>query len=616
MAKKKHRSVVSTEEEVLTLCEVLAKAPEIGFDTESSGAGLVGDKFMNVEKSTMVGFSLACDRYLLPPSFVDRYKVDTVVDESLVSWYVPTGHYKDNLTFNHILKVLDVVKGHPKVWAHNWKHDIKVVSDYLHKELWYPQGLRDSQITSWLGPVADKPYGLKKLARTVLGLTEDQVVDFDGATSGKPFHMLTPVMGAPYARQDAEITLMLGRKTETGIPSDVLSWEHRAIPAIAAMERRGISFDFEAIPVLSDYLESEVNRLERKWYSFVPGVDYHSNKQVADFFFGTGLWRSDLAEKTSTGGYSVNAHGVKKQLDNLRSGPGRDCAAILTELRLYSKLLSTYTWSVAEKANQYPDRRLRPSYSQTGTETGRLSSSYPNGQNFPSRGEVAKRVQTLFCAAPGNLLVSADFSQIEYRILAHMCGGELARAYQEGLDMHQKTGELLGLSRHEGKTMNFALVYGRSPQAVAGDLNVTVEEAEKFIKSYFEKIPETRTIKNEILAATKAEGASTTLTGRKRYFLEAKERGYMLRSEQRQAFNAVIQGTAADICKRAMVLAHEAGLPMNNQIHDDIRLECPATDAKDMARELQRIMESSYELSVPLKADPVIGKNWKELKDE
>jgi DNA polymerase-1 len=276
--------------------------------------------------------------------------------------------------------------------------------------------------------------------------------------------------------------------------------------------------------------------------------------------------------------------------------------------------------------------RVHTSYSQTGSVTGRLSSNNPNLQNIPTRTETGQRVRTGFIAEEGNVLLSVDYSQVELRIVAHMAGDQaMLEAFRQGQDIHTTTAaaiygvplaEVTKDMRRHAKAINFGLIYGMSAFGLTRRTELTLAESEKFVKVYFERFPGVKKYLDDTRRLAAEQGYVTTLLGRRRYFpaLQGSLNQQLRQREEREAINAPIQGTAADIMKIAMLKIPDAlklaGLQgqMLLQVHDEIVLECPQSELEKTAQVVQRTMEEAYPLSIPLSTEARAGKSWGAMK--
>ena len=332
----------------------------------------------------------------------------------------------------------------------------------------------------------------------------------------------------------------------------------------------------------------------------------------------------DKGNKTASGHYSTAA-GV---LDEL-SGKHPVVDWVL-EHRELSKFKSTYVDALPAAVDS--NGRVHTSYSQTGAVTGRLSSNNPNLQNIPIRSETGRRVRNGFIAGKGNVLLSVDYSQIELRIGAHMAQDEgMLAAFRAGEDIHTTTARAIygagpeavtkNMRRH-AKAINFGLIYGMSVFGLTRTTDLTLAEAENFVKAYFQKFPGIKKYLDGIRRQAASQGYVETLLGRRRYFpaLQSKQNVQIKNREEREAINAPIQGTAADIMKIAMLrippALKEAGLKgkMLLQVHDELVLECPKSELKETARVVQEAMTNAYQLDIPLSTEASFGENWGDTK--
>jgi DNA polymerase-1 len=303
----------------------------------------------------------------------------------------------------------------------------------------------------------------------------------------------------------------------------------------------------------------------------------------------------------------------------------------MLDYRELSKIKSTYTDALPLQVNPLTGR-VHTSYNQAGAVTGRLASTEPNLQNIPIRSELGRKVRHAFIASPGNLLLGVDYSQVELRIVAHIANDEaMLKAFREGQDIHTTTAaSILGLQlgqvtadhRRNAKAINFGLIYGMSPFGLTRTTDLTLAEAEDFVKAYFNQFPGVRAYIENTKKLAAEQGYIETLLGRRRYFPALKDgTNYILRSRlERESINSPIQGTAADIMKLAMLRIAEA-LPkaklqgqMLLQVHDELVLEVPEDEIEETAKLVSKEMTGAYELKVPLATEVKWGKNWGAMK--
>ena len=333
----------------------------------------------------------------------------------------------------------------------------------------------------------------------------------------------------------------------------------------------------------------------------------------------------DKNKKTATGFYSTSADILEALRDK------HPILEWILENRELSKLKSTYVDALPAAVDSNTGR-VHTSYSQIGAVTGRLSSNNPNLQNIPIRTETGRRVRNGFIADKGNLLLSVDYSQIELRIVAHMAEDEaMLKAFRAGEDIHATTAaaiydidldKVTKEMRRHAKAINFGLIYGMSAFGLARSTELTLSEAEAFVKAYFEKFPGVKKYLDGIRRQAAEIGYVETLLGRKRYFpaLQGKINVQLKNREEREAINAPIQGTAADIMKLAMLkipsALKAAGLKgkMLLQVHDELVLECPKNELEKTARLVQKTMAEAYPMSIPLSTEARAGQSWGEMQ--
>jgi DNA polymerase I len=395
------------------------------------------------------------------------------------------------------------------------------------------------------------------------------------------------------------------------------------VPVLIQMEREGISLDRTFFAKFSKEMGERLAEIEKQVYDAVGyPFNLNSTQQLSKVLFDTlKLEPPDKNKKTSSGHYSTSA----AVLDEL-SGK-HPVVDTLLEYRELSKLKSTYLDSLPLQINPKTNR-VHTSYSQTGTTTGRLASSNPNLQNIPTRTEIGRKVRLGFTAAPGHVLLSVDYSQIELRIVAHMSGDEsMLDAFRAGQDIHAATAAAIyGVpldqvtkdQRRHAKAINFGLIYGMSAFGLSRSTDLTLGEAENFVKDYFQHFPGVKAYLDGIRVLAALQGYVETMLGRRRYFpnLANPANVAMRNREEREAINAPIQGTAADIMKLAMIglapALKQAGLSakMLLQVHDELVLEVSEQELKETVRVVHREMENAAILSIPLLTEARSGVNW------
>jgi DNA polymerase-1 len=470
-------------------------------------------------------------------------------------------------------------------------------------------------------------HGMDELALRHLGHTALAFKDLCGTGKKAISFAEVPLDRAcEYAAEDAEVTWRLHRLLKPRLPEEAATRVYERVdrplvPVVAQMERHGIKVDRERLAGLSAAFAEEIGKLEGEIHTLAGGpFTIGSPKQLGEILFDKLGFKG--GKKGKTGQYSTD----QSVLERL-SGEGAGIADKVLEWRQLSKLRSTYTEALQAAIN--PDSgRVHTSYSLVGAQTGRLSSTEPNLQNIPIRSEIGRQIRDAFVAEPGNVLLAADYSQIELRLAAHMADvPALKEAFAAGEDIHARTamemfGEVNRDTRGRAKTINFAILYGISRWGLAGRLGTSSDEAQAMIDRYFERFPGIRRYIHETLESVKTTGHSETLFGRKCWFprINSSNPNERMGSE-RAAINAPIQGTSADIIKRAMVrmmpALEAAGLGhvrMLLQVHDELVFELPEADVAAASAVIRTVMAGAAEpavpLSVPLGVEIGHGISW------
>jgi DNA polymerase-1 len=436
---------------------------------------------------------------------------------------------------------------------------------------------------------------------------------------------------ARYAVDDAVIVLLLkplldGELKEVKSQELFYQIEMPLIPVLAAMEMVGIGLDKEFLAEMSLQLESDLRALEKEIYQAV-GYEFNLNspKQLSEALFTSlGLAPPGRGGKTASGYYSTAAD-VLESLKKDHQVPGK-----VLEYREYAKLKSTYVDALQEQVNSVTNR-VHTSYNQTGSVTGRIASSDPNLQNIPIRKDLGRLVRQGFVPTPGWTLIAVDYSQIELRVAAHMAQDQgMLKAFQDGLDIHAATAaaihdlpleEVTPEQRYEAKAINFGLIYGMSAYGLTQTTDLTLAEAENFVETYFQRFPGIKDYLDRIKEQAREKGFVETLLGRKRYFprLATTSDYNTRRREEREAINAPIQGTAADIMKLAMIAVYEKLAESKLkarillQVHDELVLEAPENEIGPTINLVQSAMEDVYSLDIPLTTEAKFGPNWGQM---
>jgi DNA polymerase-1 len=490
----------------------------------------------------------------------------------------------------------------------------------------------DAQLMSYALDAGRNAHGLDALAERWLGHANQTHGDLIGSGKAKlAFDQVAIDKATAYSAEDADVILRLWRVLKPRLVAERMTsvyetLERPLISVLARMERRGISIDRQVLSRLSGEFAQTAARVEAELQELAgEPINVGSPKQIGDILFGkmgiTG------GTKTKTGAWSTSA----QVLDELAE-QGHEFPKKILEWRQVSKLKSTYTDALP--AYVHPQtHRVHTTYALAATTTGRLSSNEPNLQNIPVRTEDGRKIRRAFIASPGHKLVSADYSQIELRLLAEIADiPVLKQAFREGLDIHAMTAsEMFGVPvkdmpaevRRRAKAINFGIIYGISAFGLANQLGIAREEAGAYIKKYFERFPGIRAYMDATRDFCRAHGYVETLFGRKCHYPDIKASNASVRSfNERAAINARLQGTAADIIRRAMVRMEDAlaekklSAQMLLQVHDELIFEVPDDEVAATLPVVQHVMQDApfpaVLLSVPLHVDARAANNWDE----
>ena len=470
-------------------------------------------------------------------------------------------------------------------------------------------------------------HGMDELAERHLGHTCISFKELCGTgRKAIPFAEVPLDKATEYAAEDADVTWRLHAHLKRRLPVEggtrvYERVDRPLVPVVAGMERHGIKVDRARLARLSEEFATETTRLEGEIHR-IAGQEFTvgSPKQLGDILFDKMGFKG--GKKGKSGQYSTDQSVLEKL-----SGEGAEIADKVLEWRQLAKLKSTYTDALQEAINPETGR-VHTSYSLVGAQTGRLSSTDPNLQNIPIRTEIGRQIRDAFVAEEGNVLLAADYSQIELRLAAHMADvGPLKEAFAQGEDIHSRTatemfGEVTRDTRARAKTINFAILYGISRWGLAGRLGVEPDEAQAMIDTYFQRFPGIQKYILHTLERVRETGYSETLFGRKTWFPRINSKNQAERQgSERAAINAPIQGTSADIIKRAMVRMNPAlqaaGLGhvrMLLQVHDELVFELPEGDVEAASRVIEQVMagaaQPAVDLSVPLGVEIGTGKSW------
>ncbi len=584
---------------IARLKEVLAEAKgEIAFDAEAAGG--------NALTATIVGIALCAEKGKAS--------------------YVPVAHAGEGSAVrpekDRVLHEVGELLSHEDVAkiGHNLKFGLMLVG---REGIEVRGRLYDTMIASWLLNPNKASHSLEEVSFEYLSKRKISLPEV--LKKRASFAEVKIEEAAAYAAENAALSyelkeVLFEKIRDEGLEKVYFDIEMPLIGVLIELEEAGIRIDSGLLQGMSREMEKEIESIQQRIF-FLSGEEFNINspKQLSRILFQTlGL---SPTKKTKTG-YSTGMD-VLEELAEFHELPQE-----VLHYRSLAKLKTTYLDVLPGLVNPETGR-LHTSFNQTATATGRLSSSEPNLQNIPIRGEWGKRIRQAFIAGEGNLLLSADYSQVELRVLAHLSGDEgLIAAFKGDLDIHSRTAaELFGVPldrvtaemRRTAKTVNFGVIYGISAFGLSETLNIGREDAKKYISRYFDRHPGVREYADRVIAGAAASGHVTTLFGRRRPVPEMMSHNRNTRQlAERLAVNSPIQGTAADIIKLAMInisarLKRESlGARMILQVHDELLFEMPEGDLEKMKGLVKEEMEGAVSLSVPVKVEIGHGKNWGE----
>ena len=615
--------IVREQAQLDELVAVLNNAEMIAFDTETTSIDPMSAK--------LVGVSLAvgADRgYYVPVGHkVANGQMSMFGETSVEPIQLPLDMVIDALSTP--LEDLSILKT-----AHNAVYDVMILRRYGIEVA--PISF-DSMLAEWLCNPISKSLGLKALVWNELKIVMTDISELIGkGKKQKTMDLVDIDEAAPYAAADAAMTWRLSGQLERRLRSSRLdelykSLEMPLIPIICDMQYKGATLDVQHLHGMSERLKGWLGKLEASVYECdgIGKFKINSTKQLNEVLFDK-LKLPVEGLKTTKFGYSTDA----ETLELLRNE--HPIIDLIVKYRELFKLKSTYVDALPELVNERTGR-LHTSYNQTGSATGRFSSSNPNLQNIPIRTEVGREVRRAFVAPPGYVLLAVDYSQIELRVMAHISEDEtLIDAFDRGLDIHQATAATVnGIDpadvtyeqRNFAKRVNFGLMYGMGAFRLARDSDLNLAEAENFITTYFERMPGVENYIKETKAFVWENGFTETLYGRRRIYPAIKSNGNRrsTAAEERAAINMPIQGTAADILKQSMInlqgrlakARYEAAMIL--QVHDELVLEVREDDLAEVSSLVVETMESAFPdgkpLRVPLQANASYGRNWRDMEE-
>lgn len=587
--------IVASRPELDAMIAAIAAAGSFAFDTESSSTDPMA--------AELAGLSFAID--------------------DGAGWYIPVGHAAGpQLPLEEVMAAVRPLFTAPNLrrCAHNANYDLTLLANYGID----PYGVIDHDTMIAAHLLGKNRLGLKPIALEILGREMTEITDLIGkGRSQKTFNEVDIAAGASYAAADADCTLQLRRRFEPpleqqGLARLLADVELPLVPVLVEMQRAGVKLDAGILHEMSRDLNSQLEQIQTDLFQDIGhSVNINSPRQLSDLLFGElGLPKT----RRTKSGYSTDANSLES-LKGLHPVVDK-----ILDYRQVAKLKSTYVDALPEMVNPRTGR-IHTSYHQTGSATGRISSSDPNLQNIPVRTEAGRQVRRAFVADAGCQLLSADYSQIELRVLAHLSQDpSLLEAFRRGEDIHAATASQMfsvpisqvdSEQRRIAKVLNFGVIYGLGPHGISQQTGFSREEGRHFIDTYLSRYPRINGYLETVKEQTRGTLYAETLLGRRRYLPDIQAANHNTRAAaERMAVNMPIQGTAADIMKKAM--ANVRARMINNamrskmilQVHDELVFEVPDHEMDAMTALARDEMPAALDLDVTLKVDVKHGYSW------
>ena len=596
---------VLDKDALLKVCEEINQSNVFAIDTETDSLDTKTTKLLGISLSTKLG----------------------------EGFYIPFGHNYDEAPEQISLSIAEeilgpvIVANQNKLVGQNLKFDLPVlrrhgfsVNDFL----------ADTMLLSYVFNSTGSRHGLDYLAKNYLDYEPTKFDEVVG--TGKKricFSEVDLEIATEYAAEDADITLRLFKyfsdklAKEKSLNNLLETIEKPALNALLKIETNGVKIDQNFLESYSKELSLRIDKLQKQAYK-IAGEEFNldSPKQLLEILFNKlGL---PILKKTPKGQPSTNEETL------VRLSEEYELPKVILEYRGLAKLKSTYTDSLVKMIHNQTNR-VHTSYQQAVTSTGRLSSTEPNLQNIPIKTEEGRKIRQAFIAEPGNIIISADYSQIELRIMAHLSEDKnLTRAFKEGLDVHASTAseifsipidEVSSDHRRKAKAINFGLMYGMSAFGLTRQLGIPRQDAQQYLDSYFDKYQGVNAYMESIRGEAKAKGYVETVMGRRVHVPEINSgNGLRRQAAERAAINGPLQGSAADIIKKAMIDVYHwiedsdfsNEIKMIMQVHDELVFEVKKSKAKNHQDQIVSLMENTFNLSVPLIVEAEAGNNWNE----
>jgi DNA polymerase I len=591
--------VVHTVDEVIALAQKVLRNGMVSIDTETTSTA--------PRSARLVGITVA-------------------IDEK-EAWYIPVGHSRgENVSLDETLAALRPMIESPDIVkiGQNLKYDIQIFRNYgiTMRGIGF-----DCMVAAYLLDPGKRQFGLERLAVDLLHLKTIPIDSLIG--KGKTqisFAEVSIADAARYSGEDVVLPILLKKLLdpqleERGLAGLFKEIEMPLVEVLAELEWNGILIDTGLLRELSEKYTLRIGEISREIYELA-GTEFNLNspKQVSDVLFG--LLKIPHSKKTKVGSFETNVDVLEKLA---REHP---IAQKILDHREIQKLLSTYIDALPSAVNTRTGR-IHTSFNQTIAITGRLSSTDPNLQNIPVRTDAGRQIREAFIAPEGCVLVSADYSQVELRLLAHLSKDAfLTNAFLEDKDIHTQTASVIYGTfpemvtpemRRAAKTINFGLMYGMGPINLSRQLGISFAEAGAFIDTYFQQFPSIKGYIESSIAKARDLGFTETMLGRRRYLPDINAQNRNVReAAERTAINTPVQGTAADIIKIAMIAIQKdisgkfPGAKMLLQVHDELVFEVPENEEKQFSAWAMEKMSGALKLDVPLKVDAGTGKNWSE----
>ncbi len=614
---EKHYELVQDEAALQRWVNIIREKGRFAFDTETNGLNPVFDE--------IVGFSLATDEGIA--CYVPLRHKAAAAGRNMDLFVAPEQEEIKQLPIETVAKYMAPLMAAKSILkiGHNIKFDMHFFAQVIGENAPF-EPVEDTAVLSYDLDSSEHGHGMDELAEKFLDYKTIHYEDVCGTGKDKVAFDRAPLEKAcEYAAEDADVTLRLYNIFKPRLIAEhkISVYENFDRPLIAIlkqMEQNGIMVDAQALVNLSKEFESRLKTYEQEIYKLA-GEEFNigSPKQIGEILFGK---LGAKGKKTPTGAWQTGAD-ILEEL----AVDGNALAARILDWRGISKLKSTYTDALLGLLDK--NNRVHTTFSQVVANTGRLASSNPNLQNIPIRSEEGKKIRAGFIAKPGCKIIASDYSQVELRLLASVAGVKgLQHAFEQGIDIHAATAaKVFGVSyedvdsnmRRHAKAINFGIVYGISQYGLAKQIDVSNEEAKKYIDAYFEQMPEIKTYMDETIAFAHKHGYVLTPFGRKCSIMGINDKNKrIVANAERAAINAPIQGGAADIIKMAMIAVQNElqkggyKTKMLLQVHDELVFEAPEDEVEAVSAMIKQTMENVVNLAVPFIAEVGVGDNWSE----